>query len=85
MNPAEFKDVINAMTYNKGCGMTEAQWNQIVVKNAEKAKQEELSHKEKLNQQKLRMRRDLEKQVKQKRDMESSQKLKSKEAFLSDI
>lgn len=49
MNPAEFKDIINAMTYNKGCGMTEAQWNQIVVRNAEKAKQEELSQKEKLN------------------------------------
>lgn len=85
MNPAEFKDVINAMTYNKGAGMTEAQWNEIVKKNAEKARQEELTHKEKLNQQKLKMRRDLEEQVKQKREQESTQKIRSKEAFLSDI
>lgn len=48
------------MTNNKGIGMTEAQWNEIVKKNAEKEKVDEASKREKLLQQQLKMRKELE-------------------------
>ena len=36
----EIPKIINAMTLNKGIGMTEAEWDQIVRKNAQKEKDE---------------------------------------------
>ena len=38
--PEEFTEVIQAMTVNKGIGMTDKQWNDIVMKNAQKERDE---------------------------------------------
>lgn len=51
------------MTANKGIGMTEAEWNQIALQNAENLKKESEKRKEKLQQQREIMRSELEKQV----------------------
>lgn len=51
------------MTANKGIGMTEAEWNQIALHNAENLKKETEKRKEKLQQQREIMRSELEKQV----------------------
>ena len=39
-NPEEISRLVAAMTANKGIGMTEAEWNQIALKNAENFKKE---------------------------------------------
>lgn len=51
------------MTANKGIGMTEAEWNQIALQNAENFNKETEKRKEKLQQQREVMRSELEKQV----------------------
>lgn len=54
-NPDEFKSVITAKTYDKGIGMTEKQWNDIVLKNAQKERDEEAKKKDLLVKQRLDM------------------------------
>lgn len=51
------------MTNNKGIGMSEGEWNQITVKNAESFKQEAIFRKQKLIEQKEQTRKLLAEQV----------------------
>lgn len=47
------------MTQNKGIGMTEGEWNQIAIRNAESFKQEAEAKKKKAQEQKDLIRQEL--------------------------
>lgn len=39
--PDDLRDMITSMTVNKGIGMTNAEWNEIVKRNVQKEKAED--------------------------------------------
>ena len=58
-NNNEFKEVISSMYQNKGIGMTENQWNDIVKRNMQKEMQETRQKEFTLQAQKIQLRNDL--------------------------
>lgn len=67
--------MIRAMTGNKGIGMTEDEWNAIVVRNAKQAKEEQEARKAKILAQREQMKNELQQQVTQRKEAEMTSKL----------
>ena len=55
----DFKEVITAMTTNKGLGMMDSEWKKIVQTNAQRERDEAARAKQKLIEQQRRMKAEL--------------------------
>lgn len=69
------------MTGNKGIGMTEDEWNAIVVRNAKQAKEEQEARKAKILAQREQMKNELQLQVTKRKEAEMTSKLKDRQSF----
>ena len=69
------------MTGNKGVGMTEDEWNAIVVRNAKQAKEEQEARKAKILAQREQMKNELQLQVTKRKEAEMTSKLKDRQSF----
>jgi len=76
---------VTAMTNNKGIGMTEGEWNSIVLKNKESFEAEAARRKMTLHQQREAMRVELEKQVARRKLEESAKKQNEVENFKKNL
>jgi hypothetical protein len=70
----QIQKLVTAMTNNKGIGMTEGEWNSIVLKNKESFEAEAARRKLTLHQQREVMRQELEKQVTRRKQEELAKK-----------
>ena len=70
-----------AMTMNKGTGMSDAEWNELVKQRIEKEKLEDSAAKLKREKQKEIVRQDLLKQIHKEREAHSLTKTMNKEEW----
>ena len=70
---------IHMLTEGKGIGMTEAQWNAIVLENAKNFSEEEQDKKNKIIAQRAEMKAELQRQMDMKRQQEQNLKNKDRE------
>ena len=70
-----------AMTMNKGTGMSDAEWNELVKQRIEKEKLEDSAAKLKREKQKEIVRQDLLKQIHKEREAQSLTKTMNKEEW----
>lgn len=76
---------LHAMTQGKGAGMTEGEWNQIVMKNVQAEKEEHQRKKDLILKQREEMKAELARQVEVKKSLAEAQKRKEVAAFSTDI
>jgi hypothetical protein len=82
---ADINKKLMAMTHNKGMGMTETQWNQIVLKNVADEQNDVQKRKDRIAQERAEMKAELMRQVEIKRELQDAQRRQEKHAFSRDI
>ena len=85
LDAEELNKKIAAMTGNKGLGMTEAEWNSIVMKNLAAHNQEAEDRKAEIAKQRADMKVELQRQVEIKRELALTQRRAEQAAFKNDI
>ena len=68
-----------AMTVNKGTGMSDAEWNDIVRATVKREKEESIREKAKVQKQRMTMRDGLTKQLAEEKELEQARVTKEKE------